>query len=50
MDVLMAIGTFQTEIPEVPFLLFLVAGEAGCGKMGALKGEFPAVMLFDGER
>lgn len=49
MDILVTIFTAGPDLPEGPFLLFFMTGNAGCGKMGALKTEFSTVVLFNGK-
>lgn len=48
-DILVAICTAGPDLPEGPFLLLLMAGNAGGGKMGPLQAELPAVVTFNGE-
>lgn len=49
MNVLMTIITPDPDLPETPFLLFLMAGKAGCRKMCPLQLEIPCIMLFNGK-
>lgn len=49
MHILVAVNTPLSDIPEHPFSLFQVAGEAGRGQMGAIQGKFGFIMIFKGE-
>ena len=48
-DVLVAIVACDPDIPEVPFILFLVAGKAWSGEMSSFQLEFTGVVLLDGK-
>ncbi len=47
MHVAVTVGAYGSDIPEVPFVLFPVTGNAGGGSMSAIKNEFSPAVLFD---
>jgi hypothetical protein len=49
MNIFMAIGAFHPDLTETPFVLFFMAGKAGCCKMCSLKPECTGIMLVDGK-
>lgn len=49
-DVFMAIGATDTDLPETPFLLFLVTGKTRGCKVRPFKLKDSRIMLFDGKR
>jgi hypothetical protein len=47
-NVLVAVGTANSDVFETPFGLFPVTGKTGCGQVGILQPEAACVMLLDG--
>lgn len=49
MDIRMAVGTTDPDIPEIPLLILFVACEAGDGEMSAFEGKYAFIMPLDGK-
>ena len=47
-DIRMTVGTIQADLPECPFVLLFMTGDAGSRQVSALQGKFPGIMLFEG--
>jgi len=48
-NIRMTVGTFQTDLPECPFVLLFVTGDAGGRQVSALQGKLPGIVLFEGK-
>jgi hypothetical protein len=47
MDILVAIGTFYSYLSEAPFIIFLMTGETGGGKVRSSKLKRAHIVLFN---